>query len=122
HSPHVVWPETPTYQSGEVDIPPIHIDTDDTRRARARYYTDVTKMDANVGRLMDLLDKHGLATGSVLMFTADQGPQWAFGKWGLYDYGVRVPFMVRWPGQVRAGIRTEALVSQVDILRTMLEI
>jgi len=122
HSPHVVWPEKPTYQSDEVDIPPIHIDTDDARRARARYYTDVTKMDTNVGTLMDLLDKHGVAANSILMFTSDQGPQWAFGKWGLYDYGVQVPFIVRWPGKVEAGSRTDALVSQVDILPTMVEI
>src|SRR5690606_22683405 len=62
------------------------------------------------------------AESSILMFTSDQGPQWALGKWGLYDYGVRVPFMVRWPGQVKAGTRTDALVSQVDILPTILEL
>lgn len=122
HSPHVIWPEKPTYEPAEVDIPPIHIDTDDTRKARARYYTDVTKMDENLGELMDLLEKHGMAANSILMFTADQGPQWAFGKWGLYDYGIQVPFMVRWPGHVKAGSRTDALVSQVDILPTMVEI
>lgn len=122
HSPHVIWPEKPIYESDEVDIPPIHIDTDDTRKARARYYTDVTKMDANLGTLMSLLDKHEMATNSIVMFTADQGPQWAFGKWGLYDYGVQVPFIVRWPGRVKAGSRTDALVSQVDILPTMIEI
>ena len=122
HSPHVVWPEKPIYEPAEVDIPPIHIDTDDTRKARARYYTDVTKMDTNLGTLMGMLDKHGIAESSILMFTSDQGPQWALGKWGLYDYGVRVPFMVRWPGQVKAGTRTDALVSQVDILPTILEL
>lgn len=122
HSPHVIWPEKAAYEPNEVDIPPIHIDTDDTRKARARYYTDVTKMDTNLGMLMSLLDKHGMAANSILMFTADQGPQWAFGKWGLYDYGIQVPFMVRWPGRVKAGTRTDALVSQVDVLPTMVEI
>ncbi|PPL00940.1 uncharacterized sulfatase [Parapedobacter indicus] len=122
HSPHVIWPEKPIYRPDEVDIPPIHIDTEETRKARARYYTDVTKMDTNLGTLMNLLDKHGMTANSILMFTADQGPQWAFGKWGLYDYGIQVPFMVRWPGYVKAGSRTDALVSQVDILPTMVEI
>src|SRR5690606_1418036 len=55
HSPHVIWPEKSSYEPDEVDIPPIHIDTDDTRKARARYYTDVTKMDMNLGMLMTLL-------------------------------------------------------------------
>ncbi len=122
HSPHVVWPETPAYRARDVDIPPIHIDTDDTRRARARYYTDVTKMDTNVGKLMDMLEAHGLASHSIFMFTADQGPQWPFGKWGLYDYGVRVPLIVRWPEQIKVGVRTDALVSHVDVMPTMVAI
>lgn len=122
HSPHVIWPEKPSYDPAEVDIPPIHIDTDEARRARARYYTDVTKMDDNVGRVLALLDQHRLADRSLFLFTADQGPQWAFGKWGLYDYGIRVPFIIRWPGQVAAGARTDALVSQIDVLPTLVEI
>ncbi|WP_262248533.1 sulfatase family protein [Parapedobacter soli] len=122
HSPHVVWPETPAYDADEVDIPPIHINTADTRRARARYYTDVTKMDKNVGKLMAMLEAHGMLNRSIVMFTADQGPQWAFGKWGLYDYGVQVPLIVRWPGHVSAGVRTKALVSHVDIMPTMVAI
>src|SRR5690606_36069752 len=122
HSPHVVWPETPNYRPDEVDIPPIHIDTDDTRRARARYYTDVTKMDSNVGRLMGMVDAHGLADRSMLLFTADQGPQWAFGKWGLDDYGIQVPLMVRRQEQVEGGVRTSALVSHVDIMPTIVAI
>ncbi len=122
HSPHVIWPEKATYDPMEVDIPPIHIDTDDTRRARARYYTDVTKMDDNVGKLLGLLDKHKLADRSIFLFTADQGPQWAFGKWGLYDYGIRVPFIVRWPGVTKPGSRTDALVSQIDVLPTLVEV
>ncbi len=121
HSPHVVWPEVPTYKAEEVDIPEIHIDTESTRKARARYYTDVTKMDANVGKLLALLDKHGLASTSMFMFTADQGPQWAFGKWGLYDYGIQVPLLVRWPGHVEPAAVTDALVSHVDVMPTLIE-
>lgn len=122
HSPHVIWPEKPTYEPSGVDVPEIHIDTEDTRKARARYYTDVTKMDSNVGLLLDLLERHSLAGNSVLMFTADQGPQWAFGKWGLYDYGVQVPLIIRWPGHIAPSTRTDALVSHVDILPTLMEI
>lgn len=118
HSPHVVWPETAEYTPAEMDIPPIHVDTEDTRRARARYFTDISKMDTNLGTLLRLLDKHGLSDDALVVFTADQGPQWPFGKWGLYDYGVQVPLMVRWPGKVVGGTQTEALVSLVDILPT----
>lgn len=122
HSPHVIWPEKPAYRQEDVDIPPVHIDTPETRKARARYYTDVTKMDANVGKVLDILHRHDLEKNTVFMFTSDQGPQWAFGKWNVYDYGVQVPLMVRWPGHITGAASAQALVSHVDILPTMIEI
>lgn len=122
HSPHVVWPEEAGYSPAQVDIPSWHVDTEDTRKARARYYTDITKMDRNVGRLLSLLEKYRLDSNTVVIFTADQGPQWAFGKWNLYDYGIRVPLMVRWPGTIESGTGTGALVSLVDLLPTVVEI
>ncbi|WP_119081199.1 sulfatase family protein [Chitinophaga alhagiae] len=122
HSPHVIWPETATYDTATADVPEFHINTPETRKARAKYYTDITKMDGNLGRLVELLGKHGLSQNTVLMFTADQGPQWAFGKWSLYDYGIKVPLLVKWPGVVKPGTQTDALVSLVDLLPTMVEI
>lgn len=122
HSPHVIWPEKAAYDPAKVDIPPVHIDTRDTRKARARYYTDVTKMDSNLGKTLEMLRRHHLEAGAVFMFTADQGPQWAFGKWNVYDYGVQVPLLIRWPNRVQPSSTTTALVSQVDILPTLVEI
>ncbi len=122
HSPHVVWPEKATYSPEEVNIPSKHIDTEDTRKARARYYTDITKMDGNMGRLMNSLKKNGLQQNTMVMFTADQGPQWAFAKWSLYDYGIQVPLIIRWPNVVKKGSTADALVSQVDVVPTFLDI
>lgn len=122
HSPHVVWPEQSTYDPAEVDIPSVHVDTEETRKSRARYYEDITKMDRNVGRLLGSLEKHNLSENTMLVFTADQGPQWPFAKWSLYDDGIRVPLMIRWPGQVKPGSQTDAMVSQVDLLPTFVEI
>lgn len=122
HSPHVVWPEKSGYAPEEIDIPSVHIDTDRTRKARARYYEDITKMDNNVGKLLGSLDQHGLADNMMVIFTADQGPQWPFAKWSLYDDGIRVPLMIRWPGKVKAGSHTDALISQCDLLPTFVEV
>lgn len=122
HSPHVIWPESPAYDPAKLDIPLKHIDTEDTRKSRARYYTDISKMDGNVGKLMESLEKHGLANNTIVIFTCDQGPQWAFGKWNLYDYGIRVPLLVKWPGMIRGGAKTDALVSLVDLLPTAVEL
>jgi N-sulfoglucosamine sulfohydrolase len=122
HSPHVVWPQKSSYTPDQVDIPPVHIDTDQTRRSRARYYEDITKMDRNVGRLLRSLEERNLAENTMMVFTADQGPQWPFAKWSLYENGIRVPLLVRWPDQVEAGRHSPAMISQVDLLPTLIEI
>lgn len=122
HSPHVFWPEDPEYEASDIEIPSIHIDTDETRKARAKYYTDITKMDTNVGKLMDYLESNNLLDNTIIIFTSDQGPQWAFGKWSLYDYGVKVPLLVKWPGVIEGGTDTDALVSLVDLLPTIVEL
>lgn len=122
HSPHVVWPEKTTYDPAKVDIPSIHIDTDETRRSRARYYEDITKMDRNVGRLLKSIEENHLSDNTIVVFTADQGPQWPFAKWTLYEYGIHVPMLVRWPGEVKGGTHTAAMTSLTDLLPTFVEI
>lgn len=122
HSPHVIWPESPTYETSDVDVHPLHIDTPWYREFRTRYYTDVTKMDRNVGLLLEQLDRHGVADNTLFVFIADQGPQWPFGKWGLYDYGIQTPLIVRWPGTVsQPGGTTDAMASFVDLVPTLVE-
>lgn len=121
HSPHVVWTERATFSPAEVDIPPNHIDTTNTRRARARYYTDIEKMDRNLGALIASLQAHALWDNTAFLFTSDQGAQWAFSKWTLYEAGISVPLIMRWPGRIRPGTHTDAMVSLVDVVPTLLE-
>lgn len=122
HSPHVTWPLKPTYEASEVSVPPQLIDTRQTRELMSRYYTDISKMDKNLGILLQQLKKYNYDKNTLFLFTADQGPQLPFGKWTLYDYGIRVPLMMRLPGKIKAGETTDALVSHVDLLPTLLEV
>jgi uncharacterized sulfatase len=121
HSPHVIWPDSTPYNPARVDVPPNHVDTPGLRRARARYYADVTKMDRNVGLLLSSLRRRGALDRTLFVFTADQGAQFPFAKWGLYDQGIRAPLLVRWPGRVRPNTTSDAMVSLVDLLPTFLE-
>lgn len=121
HSPHVVWPEKAEYDPKEVDIPAKHIDTKETRASRARYYTDITKMDNNFGKMIHFLDQYGLSNNTIVLFISDQGPQWPFAKWSLYEDGVHTPLMVRWPGTVAAGTKTDAMVSLADLVPTLMQ-
>lgn len=121
HSPHVFWPENEGYDPKQIEIPPYLIDTPPTRQMRAKYYTDVTLMDSQLGDVMTSLDKHGYADSTMLIFTADQGAQWPMAKWTLYDAGIRAPLIVRWPGHVQQQSASKAVVSLIDLLPTMIE-
>lgn len=121
HSPHVYWPENDSYDPAKLSLPPYLLDTPQTRAALARYYTDVTWMDKQVGEVLDALARHGYADETLFLFTADQGAQFPSAKWNLYDAGIRVPLLARWPGKVKPGTVTRAMVSLVDLLPTMIE-
>ena len=121
NNPHVPWPRDSEYNSEDVKLHPYHLDTPDTREAMANYYSDVTNMDREVGRTLDLLEENGLSENTAFIYTSDHGPQFPHGKWELYDYGINVPFIIRWPGKVSAGSQSRAMVSLVDLLPTIIE-
>ncbi|NQT84074.1 sulfatase, partial [bacterium] len=120
-SPHVVW-RWKEYDSAKVTVPPYMIDTALTRHAVARYYTDVTLMDKRLGDCLESVKKHGLQDNTLFIYTSDQGAQWPHAKWNLYDAGIRVPLLARWPGKVKAGSVSDAIVSLVDVLPTFIEV
>ena len=121
HSPHTIWPDVEGYEPKSLTMPPYLVDTPRTRQARARYLTDVTQLDKEVGQVDASLREHGYADSTMFLFTSDQGAQFPFGKWNLYDAGIKVPLLVRWPGRTKAGATTEALVSLIDLLPTFVE-
>ena len=96
------------------------MDTPETRRQRAEYYTEVTMMDRQLGRVLDALRKRGWEDDTLVMYTTDQGSNWPFAKWCLYDAGIRVPLIARWPGRIAPGSVTDAMVSLVDLLGTFM--
>src|SRR5438105_3697418 len=71
---------------------------------------------------MESLKRHGMEENTLLIYTADQGPEWPHAKWTCYDMGLRVPFVARWPGVIKAGASNDALISLVDVLPTFVEL
>ena len=122
HSPHVYWLDNDgTFDPAKLKLPPYLFDTPETRRAMCKYLTDVKHMDQQLGDVLDSLAKHGYAENTLFMYTADQGAQFPFAKWNVYDAGIRVPLMIHWPGSLKPGT-SGALVSLVDLLPTMIEV
>jgi N-sulfoglucosamine sulfohydrolase len=120
--PHVPWPEGPEgYDAAKLQVPPTHVDTPRTRASRARYYAAVTRMDTELGDVYDAA-REVLGANTFFLTTADHGAQWPFGKWSCYDAGIRTPMIAAWPGKIRAGERTSAMVSWIDILPTLVDV
>ncbi|VGO13321.1 Choline-sulfatase [Pontiella desulfatans] len=120
--PHVPWTKQMDYDPAKITLPAHFIDTPETREHWARYLTDVTGMDDEMRRVDELAEAYFGNRDYLFMYTADHGGQWPFGKWNLYDAGINVPMIVRWPGKVKPGTRTDAMVSWIDIFPTLLEL
>ena len=106
-------------------------------RGPGEYYANVTHMDFQIGRLLERLDRLALREDTVVVFTSDNGPVTAdwrhwyevnlYGSTGglrgrkadLYEGGIRVPAIVRWPGHVAPGTESPAPVIGYDLLPTL---
>lgn len=119
---HVPWPDNRGFAADRLTLAPYLLDTPETRVARTRYLTKVAVADTELGAVRRSIAEHGDPNNTLLLFTADQGAQFPFAKWNLYDAGIATPLLAVWPGKVAAGRSTDALVSLVDLLPTMEEV
>ncbi len=103
-------------------LPPYYPDTPVVRRNWARYYDQVTKMDAQVARILKELEDDGLAENTVVFFYGDHGRGLTRAKRWVYDSGIRVPLLIRWPGVIKPATVTDRLVAFVDFGPTVLSI
>lgn len=120
-NPHVPWPAESTVDPQAMTLPPKLLDTPQTRVQRSRYLQEVKDLDAYLGELRQLTEKH-MAKDRLFVFSSDHGAQFPFGKWTLYDEGIRVPLIVARSGKIKAGSRTDAMVSWIDIFPTLIDI
>jgi arylsulfatase A-like enzyme len=90
-----------------------------------KYLRCAKGVDDNVGRILDYLETSGLAENTIVIYTADQG--FFLGEHGLYDKrfmyeeALRMPFLIRWPGTIKAGSVNKDIVLNVDFAPTILD-
>jgi arylsulfatase A-like enzyme len=111
-------------------------DADRTMPLNATYATMVTRLDRNVGRIVDTLKRLGLLRDTLVVFTADQGATFERGNQGtsasldsnrpfrgqkrtLWEGGIRVPGVVSWPGKIAEGTVSDEIVHLIDLLPTL---
>lgn len=99
--------------------------------ARAKNVAFVEHLDDRIGLVLKTLDETGLADNTLVAFTSDNGGSlphaqnndpWRDGKQSHYDGGLRIPFMVRWPGKVAAGTTTDYMGQTFDLFPTAIEL
>lgn len=105
-----------------VPVPPYLPDTPVVRRDIAQMYTNIGQMDRQVGQILSDLEKDGLAENTVVFFWSDHGGTLPRQKSWVYDSGIHVPLIIRWPDHIPAGQVNEELVSFVDLAPTVLSI
>ena len=114
-------PEKPLTGKDVKTLPFVGVDNDRLRGFTANYYNCLSRLDSGVGMVLDVLARAGRADDTLVIYLGDHGAQFSRGKTALYESGVRVPFLVRWPGAGKAGVVREELVSSIDILPTVLD-
>ena len=115
-------PGTHKHDPQGVEIPPYLVDTPETRQMRANYYSEIEYVDQAVKRVLDLLKERNMEENTLTIYASDHGSHWPHEKWNLYDAGIKVPFIARWPGKIEPGSSTDALVSLVDIIPTFIDV
>lgn len=109
------------YKPEDVVVPPWLPDQPEVRAELAEYYQAVSRLDQGLGVLMEALQELGYWDNTLFLFLSDNGPPFPGAKTNLYEPGMNLPLIVRRPGQKDRGITTDAMVTWVDVVPTVLD-
>lgn len=109
----------------KVDLPPYYPDLPELRADLARQYDNIQIMDAQVAAILERLEQDGLADGTIVIWTTDHGDGLPRAKRELFESGIRVPMIIRWPESLRPkdlipGTLDSRMISFVDLTSTIL--
>ncbi|MEM9829316.1 MAG: sulfatase [Bacteroidota bacterium] len=106
----------------EVELPPYYVDTPFSRRDWANGYEQMQLCDREIGEILQRLETENLTNNTIVFLIGDNGRCHIRGKQFLYDPGLRIPLIIRWPGKIDPGQVNENLVQTIDITATILEV
>jgi N-sulfoglucosamine sulfohydrolase len=120
---HRLWkrdPERPI-DIKDVEIPPYYPDTPFVRRDWANGLEQMQLVDRQVGALLQRLEDDGLTDNTIVFFIGDHGRCHIRGKQFLYDGGIQIPMIMRWPDKVKPEQVSDNVVMSIDICATILD-
>lgn len=114
------YEEDPPFNLEELILPPEIPDHPVCRDDYARYLAQIQKMDTQTGEIIHRLEEEGLTDNTMVIWIADNGADLIRGMNWLYDFGIHVPMIIRWPGNHVPGTVHEELVSSLDAIASIL--
>lgn len=105
----------------DIEVPPIYPDTPEVRKALAKVYSQMKRADDIFGNIIKQLKEDGLYENTIIMHWSDHGPLPRGKRW-IYDTGIKVPMIVRIPGQEDQGKWNDRLVSTMDLGPSLLSL
>ena len=121
HRPYRKGAFSPPHDPARVRVPSFLPATPEVRADLADYCDEIARMDAECGRIFQLLNQWKLDSNTLVILTGDNGMPFPRAKGTCYDSGIHVPLLVWWPGRVRAGSVASELISHVDLPATWLD-
>lgn len=144
-APHLPYGPVPKkdsehYKNIDPEIPSFPgIDRRKIMKSTREYYASISSVDRNIGRVLDYLKKSGLDKNTIVLFTSDHGynegrhsvntkgnGHWIAGgvsgpkRPNMWDTSISIPMAIRWPGTIKPGTKIDAMVSNLDMYRTIL--
>jgi N-sulfoglucosamine sulfohydrolase len=120
HSPYNKG-DASAYPPQSLTLPPSWVDTPATRESYSKYLAEITYYDAQCGALLDLLDKHSIASNTLVLAVTEQGSGFPFAKWTCFELGLTSGLLARWPGRIEPASKSAALVEYCDVAPTFLD-
>jgi arylsulfatase len=114
--------EAPKYDPKDVIIPPYMVDTEVTREDLTGYYHEVSRFDYYIGLVTAELKKQGVLKNTMIVVAADNGRPFPRCKSRMYDSGIKTPWVVHYPKEIKKPSVTQSLVSVIDLSATSLEL
>lgn len=110
------------HQPENMSLPAFYPDAPEIRKDLSQYYDDVTAADYIIGDVLEWLDQYKVADNTVVFVFGDHGRGMPRSKRWIYDSGIKVPLLIRWPGKVKPGAVRNDLVAFIDFAPTVLSI
>ena len=114
--PHGPYPEKTDYSYEDIKIHPYN---NRVSPEKPGYYQNIKYDDNQLGEILTIVERNDLKNNTVFIYASDHGIS---GKFTLYQKGIKIPVIIRWPGKIKKNIQSNRLLGMVDILPTIMDI